>query len=306
MQASEVSCRNHSDNARCVLAATPHDLAGAFPRVQRYTAAEVGAARRHLLRPGGQAGVAIHPWMDGRNRTPHSLQELAGDRHHAPSPFSAPTTLTVIVMIKGPRKRPTFLPLWPPLLLENHDYNSPFFWWAFRNRVRGAREHTHVRRSAPVSCRYLPSRGRGKNRAFSARHEENGTLYDGNASSSLRGRSIRTLYMGVGTKDELEPKREPELWPFPLTSLFGGILRGCGGRLESRGRSEEEYSFSWCLMNLYHLPNEASASGVFCRSCWFGYLSFPTAQKCQNRPKIGVRTQSFATQAELFARAHGA
>ena len=61
MQASEVSCRNHSDNARCVLAATPHDLAGAFPGVQRYTAAEVGAARRHPLRPGRQAVSHMRP-----------------------------------------------------------------------------------------------------------------------------------------------------------------------------------------------------------------------------------------------------
>ena len=168
--------------------------------------------------------MAIHPWMDGRNRTPHSLQELAGDRHHAPSPFSAPTTLTVIVMIKGPRKRPTFLPLWPPLWLENHDYNSPFFWWAFRNRVRGAREHTHVRRSAPVSCRYLPSRGRGKNRAFSARHEENGALYDGNASSSLRSRSIRTLVFR--TKDEPEPSTGARVMTLAITWTVGRRMLG--------------------------------------------------------------------------------
>eukprot|EP00964_Phaeocystis_antarctica_P116762 scaffold80677_cov64-Phaeocystis_antarctica.AAC.1 len=30
------------------------------------------------------------------------------------------------------------------------------------------------------------------------------------------------------------------------------------------------------------------------------------AKKCQNRPKMGVRTQIFGTRTELFARAHGA
>ena len=42
----------------------------------------------------------------------------------------------------------TFLALWPPLLLENHDYKSTFFFFlrffvgpAFRSRVRSKREH---------------------------------------------------------------------------------------------------------------------------------------------------------------------